>query len=116
MFAEDLSIFFDTTDGFAVNATITIGGVPKTIPVIYESPVNGAKGDELFYGLYYTNVKPIAMSDVEEAIPTALVRTSDITGIAINNPIVIESVNYFVVGLHTDGTGVHVLTLSLSQV
>lgn len=34
----DLDVFFDTETGFAVNGTVTIGGVNSTVSVILDTP------------------------------------------------------------------------------
>lgn len=78
-FTEDLSIFFDTDD-FAVNATFTKSDnstVSKNI--IFDNGTN----QEVMYD-----------AQIEANTPSAMIKTSDLTGIVRGNNVSINAVNY----------------------
>ena len=90
MFAEDLSTFFDTSSGFAINATVS----GQTVPVIFDKAYLGAMG-----GL------------VESTGPVCVAQTSTVAAVTQGTAIVIEGTTYTVTGVEPDGTGITVLQL-----
>lgn len=93
MFSEDLSLFFDTTNGFAVDVTLkTSGG----------STVRTAKG------ILETPLQDLALlsADVEVQTPTLQLRTTDMASITHDHKIVIGATTYRIVKHLDDGTGI----------
>ena len=90
MFAEDLSTFFDTTNGFAQNATV----LGQTVPVIFDKAYLGAMA-----GL------------VESTGPQCVGKTADLASAVQGTAIVISGTTYTVTGNEPDGTGVTILQL-----
>ncbi|MDQ1610334.1 MAG: hypothetical protein QOG00_265 [Pyrinomonadaceae bacterium] len=97
MFVEDLSGFFDLA-GHAVEAVIknVAGEEVRTIPVIFETPLQAMT---------------VFDSDVELEQPTALCRTSHLTGVRHKFTLTIGAEVYTIVGMPNDGTGVTTLQL-----
>jgi hypothetical protein len=91
MFTEDLSAFFDVSNGFAVNATLAGGGV---VPVIFDRAYVGLLG-----GM------------VETSGPQAMAKTADVSTVAQGSTLVILGTTYTVTGVEPDGTGITVLQL-----
>lgn len=91
MFAEDLTAFFDTTSGFAQNATLSGGGV---VPVIFDKAYQGALA-----GL------------VESTGPQCVAKSADVSTVVQGSTLVIASVTYTVTGVEADGTGITTLQL-----
>ena len=90
MFAEDLSTYFDVTDGFAVTAT----SGAASFPVIFDAAYLAALGNL-----------------VESTGPACLARTADVSALEQGSSITISSVAYTVVGVEPDGTGITLLRL-----
>ena len=92
-FTEDLLLFFDTTNGFAVDATLkTSAGVTvRTAKVIFETPL-----EEL----------QMFDKDVETSQPAVQIRTSDLDGITHDHKMTIGAVTYRIVKHTDDGTGI----------
>jgi hypothetical protein len=90
MFAEDLSTFFDTTNGFATPATV----LGQTVPVIFDKAYFGALG---------------AM--VETTGPQCVGKTADLASVVQGTAVVINATTYTVTGVQPDGTGITVLQL-----
>lgn len=86
MFTEDLAPFFSTAD-FGVSATLTIGGTPSTVNVIFDA----AYFDPL--GLF------------EGTAPTAWVPTSDAVAVAQGDTLEVNSTTYTIVEVMPDGSG-----------
>lgn len=89
MFAEDLSVFLDTADGFAVDAAL--GGV--TVPVIFDAAYTSAGGM------------------VESTGPQCQGKTGDLAAAVQGTAITISGQAYTVTGNQPDGTGMTVLQL-----
>jgi hypothetical protein len=91
MFAEDLSEFLDTTDGFAVDAqwSLTNG----TVQLIFDRP--------------YENVL-----NVSSGQPQAVVRDAQMPGVAIGQTINIAGNVFKIAELQPDGTGLTTLLLN----
>ena len=90
MFAEDLSLFFNSSD-FAVAAVF--GGT--TI-------VKGILGSAY-----------VEVNGVESSKPTFTCAFSDVDDVAHADTVVIEGIDYKVVGVKPDGTGIAVIILEL---
>ncbi len=90
MFVEDLSVFFDASNGFAVNATV--GG--STVPVIFD-----AVGQSALAGF------------VETAGPQCIAKSQDVATVVQGTAITINAVAYTVTGVEPDGTGLTTLQL-----
>jgi len=93
MFTEDLSQFFDTEDGFAVEATIKKpdSSTLRTINGIFENPLIEIE---------------LAGADVEGEASTFVCLTSDLASVDHDHTFVIEGVSYRLVKRHDDGTGI----------
>jgi hypothetical protein len=91
MFAEDLSVFFDVTDGFA--ETVTVGGA--TVVGIFDIDYVDASG-------------------FESSGPMLTLPSASCVGVANDTPVIARGVNYRVVEPKPDGTGVTVLRLHRS--
>lgn len=87
-FAEDLTEFFDTTNGFAVVGTYSGSGYNGIFDAEYA-------GDGMMAG----------------TIPTFTLTTSDASVMAINGVITINSVAHLIREKQQDGTGVTILIL-----
>lgn len=94
MFAEDLSAFFDTTSGFAQNATLSGGAV---VPVIFDRAYQGALG-----GL------------VESTGPQCMAKSADVSTVVQGSTLVISGTTYRAATVQPDGTGVTTLELELA--
>lgn len=90
MFAEDLSTYFDVSNGFAEAATVS----GQTVPVIFDNAYAGALG-----GL------------VESTGPQCIAKTADVAGVVQGAAIVIGGTAYTVTGVQPDGTGITTLQL-----
>jgi hypothetical protein len=90
MFAEDLSVYFDATSGFAVNATVG----SATVPVIFD-----AVGQPALAGF------------VETAGPQCIAKSQDVATVVQGTAITINAVAYTVTGVEPDGNGVTTLQL-----
>ena len=90
MFVEDLSVFFDTTSGFAQSATVD----GDTFPVIFDSGYQSALG-----GL------------VESTGPICQAKTADVASVVQGATISIGGTDYVVTGVQPDGTGLTTLQL-----
>jgi hypothetical protein len=91
MFAEDLSVYFDTTNGFAVPATLAGGAV---VGVVFDQAYTGALA-----GL------------VESTGPQCIGPTSALGALVQGSVITINGNAYTVTGNQPDGTGVTTLQL-----
>ena len=92
MFTEDLSPFFDTTNGFAQLATV--GGV--SVGVIFDN------------GYALGNVGMIGMASSQPAIT---LKTSDVPSNPVGTAVLIGSASYLVAAHEPDGTGISRLLL-----
>lgn len=54
----------------------------------------------------------IATGEIESTDPQVIVKASDIAGIEHGATLIINSITYYVTGIHTDGTGLTALMLS----
>lgn len=99
-FTEDLSLFFDTTNGFAVDVTIntSVGVLVRTIK-----------------GIMTSALENLAMFDaqVEASGPELVCRTSDLTSVDHSNKFVIAGVTYRLINRLDDGTGTSTLSLKV---
>ena len=91
MFTEDLSAFFDVTNGFAVTATLSGGAV---VQVIFDKGYADSLG-----GL------------VESTGPQCVAKTADVSTVIQGNTLVIGSTTYTVTGVQPDGVGLTTLQL-----
>lgn len=92
-FTEDLSEFFDTTHGFGVTATYNGA-----------TPING-----IFDAAYF---EPEAgFGGIQLSQPVFLCRTADVPSATHGQTLVVNSVNYQIVGVEPDGTGMTLLKL-----
>lgn len=91
-FTEDLSAFLSTSD-FAVSA---LYNGTTTIPVILDT-------------VYYEDQS--GQVGTQGTTPVATARTADVPGVAHGTALVINAVNYKVVGVEPDGTGITMLRL-----
>jgi len=100
MFTENRSLFFDTTNGVAVEATINLGrGSFRTFKVIFDA------------GLENTAVLGV---QIEVPNPSLVCQTADLdTAPAVTHATTIEiaSVAYKIINRSDDGTGISTLTL-----
>lgn len=90
MFTEDMSVYFDATSGFAVNATID----GATVPVIFDAPG-----------------QPALAGFVETAGPQCIAKSQDVAAVTHGSAITINAVTYTVTGVEADGTGITTLQL-----
>lgn len=89
MFTEDLTAFLDTTQGFAVNATLGAA----TVPVIFDNAFSDALGI------------------VSSTQPVALGTTADLAAATVGSTITINAVAYTIAEIQPDGTGLTRLML-----
>lgn len=89
---SDLDTFLDT-DEFAVSITYN------------STTIKGIFDDE------YKGVNALT-GEIEATAPQAIVKTSDVSGIAHGNTLTINSTTYYVIGIQQDGTGLTILILS----
>ena len=89
MFVEDLTVYFDTANGFAVNAAV--GGA--TVPVIFDKSYLAAMGF------------------AESSVPQCVGRSVDLASAVQGTAITINAVAYRVTEHQPDGTGVTTLLL-----
>ena len=54
----------------------------------------------------------MATGEIESTDPQVIVKASDISGIEHGATLIINSITYYVVGIHPDGTGIVILMLS----
>lgn len=94
MFTEDLSVFFDTANGFAVNATLSGGG---TVPVIFDAAYQGALG-----------------GFAESTGPQCTAKSADVATAVQGSTLVIAGITYKVTELQPNGTGITILMLELA--
>lgn len=87
-FTEELSAFFDTTDGFAVAATVGAATVNGIFDKAYFESIN-VQGDQ----------------------PMFLCASADVASVVHGTAVTISAVNYKVVGVEPDGTGMTLLRL-----
>lgn len=92
--AADLSVFFAD---YGVSATYTHAAVPATISVIFDNeyvPMN------------------LGGVEVESLGPAATCKSSDVSAAAHGDTLTVDSVTYYIKGIHPDGTGITLLILS----
>lgn len=94
MFAEDLTVFFDTTTGFATPATLAGGGM---VPVIFDAAYQGGLNDL-----------------IESTGPSAKGSTASLATVVQGTGITINAIAYKVASVEPDGTGVTTLLLELA--
>jgi hypothetical protein len=94
MFAEDLSAFFDTANGFAQNATLLGGAV---MPVIFDNAYQGSMG-----------------GFVESTGPQCVAKTADVAALVQGSTITVNAIAYKVAIVQPDGTGLTTLQLELA--
>lgn len=88
----DLRLAFFNTDEFAVSATVTpSGGSASTIKVIFDKP------DETL---------TLGEAGITSHRPRITCRESDISSLAFNDSVVVNSTNYTVAEILKDGTGI----------
>lgn len=92
MFAEDTSVYFDTTTGFAQLATLNGVAVTGIFDSAYDQGIAG--------GMAMASTMPAF------TLPTASVPTDP-----VGLPVVVSGVSYTVAECRSDGTGVSVLYL-----
>ena len=90
MFAEDTSVYFDTTTGFAVTAMVGA----SSFPVIFDNGYQSALG-----GM------------VESTGPVCQAQSADVSTVVQGTTITISAVVYTVTGVESDGTGITTLRL-----
>ncbi|HUX58126.1 MAG TPA: hypothetical protein VMV77_14205 [Bacteroidales bacterium] len=94
---SDLDTFINNDD-FAIEITYTpSGGDPVVISGIYDNETEGFN---------------IQTNQLEAGGPKILVKDSDITGVAIGDTVIKDSITYYIRGIAPDGSGMTVLTLS----
>lgn len=97
MFAEDLSVFFDVRNGFAVDAVFGLASGDVTRPVIFNDPT-----------------QPVEMYDtrVEADGPFLQMRESDLEGVKKNVAVEVPAGSFMVERVTRDGTGLAIVYLS----
>ena len=95
--SADIDLFFQTADFAETVAYTPEGGSPANIPVIFDMP----------YAL--TSVQGVTY---QNAHPTCLAKTSDVSTATSGATIVRGAVTYYVVDVQPDGTGITNLVLS----
>lgn len=88
MFTEDLSLFLDTANGFAVNATWQT----QQVPVIFDRAYLESLG-------------------ISGANPVALTAEAKVPNVTRGQAILIQSTNYTIDDIQPDGTGMVLLQL-----
>ena len=91
MFAEDLSVFFSD---FAVSASFTVEGVPKTARVIFDRPY----------------AAPFGMQADADS-PSCQGATADLAGLQRDDAITVDGRTFEIDRAEADGTGVTNLVL-----
>jgi len=93
MFTEDLSQFFDTTNGFAVDGTIktSAGTTVRTVKAIFENPLSELS---------------VLDANVEALMPMIRIQTSDMAGVDHTCTITINGIVHRIVKHLDDGTGI----------
>jgi hypothetical protein len=92
-FTEDLSLFFDTTDGFAVDARITDGGsFDRSLAVLFNDP---------------TSEISVYDASIEELQANFLTPAATMDGVERDFRVVItgDARTFYVDRLHPDGNG-----------
>lgn len=109
MFAEDLSVF---VNDFGIDVTFQRGLTTLfTAKLIYDAPPSEvAIYDRSFYDETFYEAR-VAGADV-----TLLGVATGITGLQLDDVAPINSVNWYVIGISPDGTGMVSITLSLNKV
>jgi len=92
-FTEDLTGFFDTAQGFAVDATWN-GVTPVTV---------------IFDQAYFSDTPGTA--GIESSKPVALAIEAEMDGVAQGDTLAIGATTYTVAEVHPDGTGLIALVL-----
>lgn len=96
-FSEDLTIFFDNSNGFSVDFVYTpTVGSPATIKGIFDNANYEAEGGEI---------------KIQGTQPQIVCRSSDVPLPAYGEAVTIGSNSYTIVGIHPDGTGITTLIL-----
>lgn len=90
--ATDIDTFLSTNE-FAVSYT-------------YNSNVFTGIFDDAYKGIN------LATGEIESTEPQIIVKSSNVSGIEHGNTLIINSITYYVIGIHPDGTGLTTLTLS----
>ena len=90
MFVEDLSVFFDTANGFAQSATVDGDTFPAIFDNAYQSTLGGL---------------------VESTGPICQAKTADVASVVQGATISIGGTDYVVTGVQPDGTGLTTLQL-----
>ena len=95
-FTEDFSEFLDTDD-FAVSATFTpVVGDPSTITGIFDAEYFEIDGDSV---------------GVAGSQPMFLCKTADVAAAKFGDALTVNAVNYKIVNIQPDGTGLTMLIL-----
>lgn len=97
---QDLDAFFDASTGFAVAASLVLGGgAPVDVAVIFDNP--------------YAETDPVTAVGIATSQPTARVRAADAPGVAEGDTLTIDGTVYTVISPpRPDGIGVTLLTLA----
>jgi hypothetical protein len=86
MFTEDLAPFF-STDAFGIAATLTLGGTPATVNVIFDSA-------------YFD-----PLGQFEGSTPMAWLPSADAIGVAHGDTLTLGGTVYTIVEVMPDGSG-----------
>ncbi|MCP4989340.1 MAG: hypothetical protein GY928_25775 [Colwellia sp.] len=88
----DLDVFINT-DEFAVDITYNSTTIQGVFDNEFSSAVEGEMG-------------------IESTVPQVMVKTSDVASVVHGEVMIIESVNYNIIGIQPDGTGMTLILLS----
>lgn len=74
--------------------------------VTYNSATINGIFDDAYKGINMTT------GEVESTDPQVIVKSGDVSGIEHGDTITINSITYYVIGIHADGTGITTIILS----
>ncbi|CAM8658588.1 hypothetical protein MCEMIEM13_01525 [Comamonadaceae bacterium] len=94
MFAEDLSVYFDATSGFALNATIG----SATVPVIFDND---------------SSIGSVGIG-IADSTPSIQMATAQVPSDPVGLSVVVNGANYRIAEHAPDGTGVSRLLLEVA--
>jgi hypothetical protein len=98
MFQEDLSLFFDQTNGFAVSVVFNRGvTVLATVACIFNDPSQSVE-------IYNT--------DVEEPAPFLQAPTASLSAVKRGDTATVNGTTYRIERIHPDGTGLSIINLA----
>lgn len=96
-FTEDLELFFDEEDGFAVPAIFTVDGTDRSVSVIFNDPTQAIE----IYGV-----------EIEAGAPSLVAQEDNLDGVRRGTSVEVNNVEYRVERVRASGTGTAIVFLS----